>query len=78
MYTLLILFSQLFGKNVHITNVCPGFVSTDVAKNALTKDGSQFGRNNQFVAQGMTAERWGCQKDGWDRGAVTNEWVVPT
>ncbi len=48
---------QLVGKNVHITNVCPGFVRTEVAKNALTNDGSAFGKTNQLISQGITAER---------------------
>lgn len=48
---------QLIGKNVHVTNVCPGPVKTQVSVNAMTKDGSQFGKTDLIIASGMSADR---------------------
>ena len=45
------------GSNVHITNVLPGPVATQVAANALTADGSKFGTTDDIVANGMTVQR---------------------
>lgn len=38
--------------NIHVTNVLPGSVSTNVAKNALTKDGSKRGVSDDVIDNG--------------------------
>lgn len=38
--------------NIHVTNVLPGSVSTNVAKNALTKDGSKRGVSDDVIDGG--------------------------
>ena len=39
--------------NIDVTLVCPGFVQTDVAKNALTADGSNQNTNDDATKNGM-------------------------
>ena len=41
---------------IDVTLICPGFVQTDVAKNALTGDGSRQGKNDTATAQGMPVD----------------------
>lgn len=38
--------------NIKVTNVLPGSVSTNVSRNALTKDGSKRGRSDKQIEQG--------------------------
>lgn len=44
--------------NIAVTLVCPGFVNTDVARNALTGDGSAQTRQDQATAGGMDPGRF--------------------
>jgi short-subunit dehydrogenase len=39
--------------NIKVTLVCPGFVATNVAKNALTADGSSQNNNDEATQNGM-------------------------
>ncbi|MBT8223032.1 MAG: SDR family oxidoreductase, partial [Eudoraea sp.] len=41
---------------VKVTLVCPGFVQTDIAKNALTADGSPQNQQDQATANGLSPE----------------------
>ena len=41
---------------VHVTIVCPGFVQTEVSRNALTGDGSPQGAMDTATANGITPE----------------------
>ncbi len=41
---------------IDVTVICPGFVSTDVAKNALTGDGSAQDKNDPGTENGIPAE----------------------
>ncbi|GMN08716.1 SDR family NAD(P)-dependent oxidoreductase [Croceitalea sp. MTPC9] len=43
--------------NIDVTMVCPGFVNTNIAKSALTGDGSQQGENDQATENGITTEK---------------------
>ncbi len=38
--------------NIHVTNVLPGSVATDVSRNALTKDGSKRGKSDANIDGG--------------------------
>ena len=40
--------------NIKVTMVCPGFVQTNVAKNALTADGSAQNSNDEATAKGLS------------------------
>ena len=39
--------------NIRVTMICPGFVNTDVARNALTGDGTKQGYQDQMTEQGL-------------------------
>ena len=39
--------------NIKVTMICPGFVNTDVARNALTADGSQQGYQDTMTENGL-------------------------
>lgn len=43
---------------IHVTMVCPGFVQTDVARNALTGDGSPQQQQDTATAAGMDPDRF--------------------
>lgn len=40
--------------NINVTLVCPGFVSTNIAKSALTADGSKQGENDNATENGIS------------------------
>ena len=40
--------------NIKVTMICPGFVNTDIAKNALTADGSKLNTQDEATAKGLT------------------------
>ena len=39
--------------NINVTLICPGFIQTNVAKNALTADGSKQNTNDEATLNGM-------------------------
>ncbi len=41
------------GDNINVTMVCPGFVRTNVAKNAVTGDGSPKNTQSESIANGI-------------------------
>lgn len=43
---------------VQVCMICPGFVQTDVARNALTADGSPQGKQDEATSKGMSADRF--------------------
>lgn len=45
--------SEVYDNNIGITLVCPGFVNTDVSKNALTADGSKQNTTDKATANGL-------------------------
>lgn len=42
--------------HVKVTMICPGFVNTDVARNALTGDGSKQNYQDSMTAQGLNVD----------------------
>ncbi|MGB1075151.1 MAG: SDR family oxidoreductase [Flavobacteriales bacterium] len=42
------------GDGIHVTIVCPGFIHTDISKNAMVGDGSQQGTMDQKTGQGLS------------------------
>jgi len=46
--------AELSDTNIGITMICPGFISTDISKNALTEDGSAQGTMDDAQANGMS------------------------
>jgi len=50
--------AEVFKENIKITLVCPGFVTTNVSKNALTGDGSPQNIMDKATANGMHPDRF--------------------
>ena len=48
--------AEIFNKNIDVTIICPGYVITDVSKNALTGDGSKFNKMDEATAKGLQPE----------------------
>lgn len=49
--------AELFESNIKVTLICPGFVRTNVSKNALTGDGAKLGTMDEATEKGMQPER---------------------
>lgn len=45
-----------FEDNISVTMICPGFIKTDVSKNALTADGTPLNEMDKAQENGMSAE----------------------
>lgn len=45
--------AELSSTDISITILCPGFIKTDISKNALTKDGSSQNKMDEAQANGM-------------------------
>ena len=49
--------AELHKTNIHTTIICPGYIKTDISKNALTSDGSPQGTMDDAQANGMPVEK---------------------
>ncbi len=49
--------AELADSAIQITMICPGFVKTNISKNALTADGSPQGTVDETIAKGMDPAR---------------------
>ncbi|MEM7109658.1 MAG: SDR family oxidoreductase [Bacteroidota bacterium] len=49
--------AELYEHNIRVCMICPGFVKTDVSKNALTEKGEKFHKMDQAQANGMAADQ---------------------
>lgn len=47
---------EMYEHNVHVTLLCPGFIKTNISRNALTGDGSKFGKMGDAHSGAMTAD----------------------
>ncbi|MAO66469.1 MAG: short chain dehydrogenase [Balneola sp.] len=47
---------EMYEHDVAITLLCPGFIKTNISKNALTGDGSKFNKMGDAHSNAMTAE----------------------
>jgi short-subunit dehydrogenase len=45
-------------NNIHVTLVCPGFVNTNITRNAMLGDGSAFNKGGEFHEKAMTADEF--------------------
>ncbi len=50
-----------FEDNIAVTMICPGFIKTDVSKNALTADGTPLNEMDKAQENGMSADD--CAKE---------------
>ena len=48
--------AELHDNNIKITNICPGFIRTNVSLNALTEDASKLGEMDRAQEEGMAPE----------------------
>lgn len=48
---------EMYEHNIAVTLLCPGFIKTNISKNALTGDGSKFGEMGDAHKNAMTAEQ---------------------
>lgn len=47
---------EMYEHNVAVTLLCPGFIKTNISKNALTGDGSKFGEMGDAHKKAMTPD----------------------
>ena len=50
--------AELYHDNIKVTIICPGYVNTNVSKNALTADGSKFEELDEATANGLSPEEF--------------------
>jgi short-subunit dehydrogenase len=48
--------SEVYKDNVKVTVICPGYINTDISKNALNDNAESYGKMDANQAKGMTAE----------------------
>lgn len=48
--------AELWSDGIRVLNVCPGFIRTEVSRNALTADGSKHNKMDEATDQGISAE----------------------
>lgn len=49
---------EIFDDNIHVSLVCPGFIKTDITKNALEGDGSKHNQMGKGQSEGMSADEF--------------------
>ncbi len=47
---------EMYEYNIAVTLLCPGFIKTNISKNALTGDGSKFNKMGDAHSKAMTAD----------------------
>ncbi len=50
--------AEHFNDNIAVTLICPGFVATEISKNALTGDGSKQEKMDKATANGINPDRF--------------------
>jgi short-subunit dehydrogenase len=48
--------AEMFNHNIGVTVICPGYIKTDISKNALAADGTKYGKMDQNQMNGLSAE----------------------
>lgn len=49
---------EMYEHTIDVTMVCPGYVKTNITKNAITADGTSFGKMGDAHSAAMTTERF--------------------
>lgn len=52
--------SEIAPHNISVTIVCPGYIQTDISKNAITADGNKYGKMDTNQENGMPVDK--CAK----------------
>jgi dehydrogenase/reductase SDR family member 7B len=50
--------SELYDKNIRVSIICPGRIATNVSLNAITKDGTSYGKMDDGQAKGLPADKF--------------------
>ena len=50
--------AELIHDNIHVSILCPGYVQTNITKNALTKDGSKHNQTSASITNGYAPDRF--------------------
>lgn len=53
--------AEVAAMNIQVTVLTPGYIQTNIAQNALTKDGSKLGRASENIDKGLPADRAAAQ-----------------
>lgn len=53
--------AEVAGDGVHVTLICPGFVATNVSKNALKGDGTPTNKSTEEITNGMPPDEAAAQ-----------------
>jgi short-subunit dehydrogenase len=48
--------NEVYKDNINVTIICPGYIKTNVSKNALTADGTKYGKMDPGQEHGLTPE----------------------
>lgn len=48
--------AEVWKNNIGVTIICPGYIKTDISKNALAADGTKHGKMDENQEKGITAE----------------------
>ncbi|MGR3811636.1 SDR family oxidoreductase [Jiulongibacter sp. NS-SX5] len=49
--------AEVYSSNIGVSVICPGYINTDISKNALSSDGSKYGKMDNNQLQGMSVEK---------------------
>jgi short-subunit dehydrogenase len=49
--------AEVYQHGIQVTLVCPGFINTDISRNALKGDGSKYGISDEAQAKGVPVKR---------------------
>ena len=49
--------AEVEDSGVHVSTIVPGFIKTDVSRNALSGDGTPFGEEDDDIAGGMDVNK---------------------
>ena len=50
--------AELYKDHIAVTIICPGYVNTNISKNALTADGNRFDEMDKLTANGLSTEEF--------------------
>jgi dehydrogenase/reductase SDR family protein 7B len=53
--------AEVFSLNIQVTILTPGYIRTNIARNAVTKDGSPMGRSSDNIESGLPAPKAAAQ-----------------
>jgi dehydrogenase/reductase SDR family protein 7B len=53
--------AEVSAMNIHVTILTPGYIKTNIAQNAVTKDGSKLGKVSTSIEKGLPADQAAAQ-----------------